>query len=158
MSNQKLDYFYYNDRKYLQFSEIVINYDPETGTGETVYFVHAFGEGRHITDVVLYRQFPKGGQCYYVMMKYEQFVASIHRIYWVVDPHDIGLKKEKISIKQCPHIIIGIIVFIILIPILLLCKGGIFWLLIVSIGFVVWLYKSIKKLTVVRRTDERRRW
>lgn len=158
MSSQKLDYFYYEGQRHQQFAKVVINYNPETYSGETLYFVHAYIEGKPSDSVVLYRQFPKPGQSYYLMMKYDKFVESIYRIYAPVDPYNIGLRKEKISIKQCPHIIVGIVVFAILIPILLVFEGGIFWLMIAACGFAVWLYKSLKSLTVVRRTDERRRW
>ena len=158
MSSQKLDYFYYKGQRQLQFTKVLINYDPETGSSETVYFVHAFGEGNHMEDVVLYRQFPKAGQSYYLMMNFDKFIESIHRVEFPVNPYIIGLKKESISIKQCPHIIIGIVVFVILIPILLLFEGGIYWLMIAAVIFGVWLYKSVKSLTVVRRTNGRRRY
>ena len=158
MSSQKLDYFYYKGQKHQQFTKVVINYNPETYSGETLYFVHGYVEGKSSDSVVLYRQFPKPGQSYYLMMKYDQFIESIYRIYAPVDPYNIGLKKESISIKQCPHIIIGIVVFVILIPILLLFEGGIYWLIIAAVIFGVWLYKSVKSLTVVRRTNGRRRY
>lgn len=146
MAERQADYFYYKGKKYQKLTGVRMDYNPQTDRARMVHFLKAYYKGDVCTTVVVYERDDTNHGGHYIQIAYDDFISRIWYASSVPShPAMIGLKENRPPLRTVPEIVIGLVVYAIAMAIAILCKGGVFWCLGISVVFVVWLVRAIKR-------------